>query len=249
MWITPDPLAAELGAVRKKRPAAAKNQLLRLGGLVVRVSRRQPFFLIVTPEHRVFGGPPIEWWLDDYFRWLGHPYYLALHSAAGTYGANPQALQVTQVMTDNPRREIQVGRVRVQFFVKRRIEQTPTQMLANAHAPLHVSTPEATAFDLVRYAPRLGGIGPAIEILAPLLPLLRAPELKRLMAIEHEPATAQRLGYLIEQAGHGRMAEVIHRGLPSRPPVVSLVSAAADQEIGPLVERWRLRENSGEYRP
>jgi hypothetical protein len=52
------------------------------------------------------GAPPVAWWLDDYFNWLGHPYYLALQSAAGTYGSTPQALQVTQVMTDSPRRQI-----------------------------------------------------------------------------------------------------------------------------------------------
>ena len=88
------------------------------------------------------------------------------------YGSNPQALQVTQVMTDGSRREIEVGRLRIQFFVKRRIEQTPTQPLANAFAPVQVSTPEATAFDLVRYASRIGGIGRAVETLTPLLPLM-----------------------------------------------------------------------------
>ncbi len=82
---------------------AAKNQLRRLGSLVIRVSRLQQFFLIVSPEHRYMGAPPVTWWLDDYFSWLGHPYYLALQSAAGIYGSNPQALQVTQVMTDGLR--------------------------------------------------------------------------------------------------------------------------------------------------
>ena len=52
---------------------AARNQLLRLGNKVVRVSPRQQFFLIVRPDHQVMGGPPVEWWLDAYFRWLGRP--------------------------------------------------------------------------------------------------------------------------------------------------------------------------------
>ena len=180
---------------------AAKNQLRRLGSLVVRVSRLQQFFLIVSPEHRAMGAPPVTRWLNDYFSWLGHSYYLALQSAAGTYGSNPQALQVTQVMTDGSRREIEVGRLRVRFFVKRGIEQTPTQPLANAFAPTRVSTPEATAFDLVRYASRIGGIGRAVETLTPLLPLMGGSELKRMLDAENEPATAQRLGYIIEPAG------------------------------------------------
>jgi hypothetical protein len=42
---------------------AAKFQLLRLRGKVARVSPRQPFFLIVSPEHRNIGAPPADWWL------------------------------------------------------------------------------------------------------------------------------------------------------------------------------------------
>ena len=39
---------------------AAKNQLRRLGSRVVRVSRLQQFFLIVSPEHRSMGAPPFN---------------------------------------------------------------------------------------------------------------------------------------------------------------------------------------------
>src|SRR5205807_2774234 len=110
---------------------AARNQLLRLGNRVTRVSPRHQFFLIVSPEHREVGAPPVAWWLHDYFQWLGEPYYLALQSAASSFGSNPQSLQVTQVMTTIPRRSLEIGRIRVQFFVKRALEETPTQPLAN----------------------------------------------------------------------------------------------------------------------
>ena len=119
---------------------AAKNQLQRLPGRVIRVSRHQSFFLIVEAQHRPMGAPPVEWWLDAYFRWLGHPYYLALQSAAEIYNSAPQAILVKQVMTDTPRREISVGRLRIRFFVKRLIERTPMQQPPNAYAPLRVST-------------------------------------------------------------------------------------------------------------
>src|SRR5712672_1981469 len=54
-------------------PLAAKRQLSRLRGKVVRISPRQPFYLIVSPEHRSMGAPPANWWLQDYFDWLGRP--------------------------------------------------------------------------------------------------------------------------------------------------------------------------------
>ena len=226
---------------------AAKGQLRRLGAGVVRVSPSQQFFLIVSPEHRVRGGPPVEWWLDDYFRWLEQPYYLALLSAASAHGSNPQALQVTQVMTGSPRRPLMIGASRVSFFVKRRIEKTPTQALANSYAPLRVSTPAATAFDLIRYAGKIGGIGRAVETLRPLLSGISQTELRTVLEAEDETATAQRLGYVIEQASQARLAAVIDDWLPARRPVIPLATTAECRSDASLADRWRVRDNSGEF--
>jgi hypothetical protein len=228
---------------------AAKRQLSRLRGKVVRVSPRQPFFLIVVPEHRTMGAPPSIWWLDDYFKWLGRPYYLALQSAASSFGSNPQALQITQVMTDRPCRALKVGRIHVRFFVKRKIARTPTQQLARAAAPLWISTPEATAFDLVRYATSIGGIDRAAETISPLLPLLRARELKRVLEAENETATAQRLGFILEAGGAQRLARVIHDWLPTKLALVPLSPLQGDRKNIPVVERWQVLNNSAELKP
>lgn len=220
---------------------AANNQLRRLGHKVARITRPHSFFLIVAPQHRPMGAPPVEWWLDDYFRWLGHPYYLALLSAAESYGAAPQAVQIHQVMTDTPRREVTVGRLRIRFFMKKGIDRTPVRQPANAYAPLHVSTPEATALDLVRYARRIGGYGRVMDTIIPLLPALRARELKRTLDAEDDTATAQRLGYLVEAAGEHRLAAVIHRWLPARASWVSLGSSSgSDMSPAQKSERWRV---------
>ena len=224
---------------------AARNQLLRLKNRVTRVSPRHQFFLIVSPEHRAVGAPPVAWWLHDYLQWLGEPYYLALQSAASSLGSNPQALQVTQVMTKISRRAIEIGRIRIQFFMKRTMEQTPTQPLASAFAPLQVSTPEATAFDLIRYARRIGGIGRAAETLAPLLPLMRPAELQRVLKIEDEPATAQRLGFVLEKLKAVDLAKVVENWLPSNSIVVPLIPGGRGS--APEIKRWRILNNAGEF--
>jgi hypothetical protein len=237
---------ADLAADTRLSLTAAKHQLLRLGNRVVRPAAKHPFYLIVGPEHRAVGAPPVQWWLDDYFKWLGHPYYLALQSAAGIYGSNAQAIQVTQVITDGPRRDITVGRLQIRCFVKRSVARTPTQPLANAYAPLRVSTPEATAFDLVAYAPRIGGIGRVAETLAPLLPRLRAAELRQVLEIEQRTTTAQRLGYLLENAGNPKLAEVVHAWLPRHVPATPLALSATDRTKATLVARWQILDNSSE---
>ncbi len=225
---------------------AARQRLLRLGHRVVRPTRKHQFFLIVSPEHRAVGAPPVAWWLDDYFKWLGRPYYMALQSAADIYGSAPQALQVTQVMTDEARKEIVLGRLRIQFFVKRSINRTPTQPLEKAYAPLTVSTPEATVFDLIRYGSRIGGLGRAVETLAPLLPRLRVQELKRVLDAADEISTAQRLGYIFERKKNRELAAIVHDWLPSRMPLIPLVPGRAKDKGAPVIEKWRLVNNAGE---
>ncbi|MGD0207526.1 MAG: type IV toxin-antitoxin system AbiEi family antitoxin [Verrucomicrobiota bacterium] len=227
---------------------AAKRQLSRLRGKVVRISPRQSFYLIISPEHRNMGAPPTTWWLQEYFDWLGRPYYLALQSAASSFGSNPQALQVTQVMTDRPCRIIKVGRIQVRFFVKRGIQRTPTQQPTGAVAPLLVSTPEATVYDLIRYATNIGGIERAAETIRPLLPLLRARELKRVLDAENELAVAQRLGFVIEASGNKSLAKVVRDWLPDKLRPVTLSPAKGKRDNLPLVARWQVLNNSRELK-
>jgi hypothetical protein len=227
---------------------AAKNQLRRLFSRVIRVSPRQPFFLIISPEHRTMGAPPANWWLQDFFDWIGRPYYLALQSAASEFGSNPQALQVAQVMTDRPIRAIKVGRVQVCFFVKSNIKQTPAQQLPQAPAPLCISTPEATVFDLVRYAVRIGGIDRAAETIKPLLPKLRVRELKRVLNVENTPPIAQRLGFIFEAIGAKRLADAVYNWLPDKLVAVPLSSMRSERSNFQLIKRWQILNNSNELR-
>lgn len=200
---------------------AARRQLTRLAPLVTRVTKRQAFFIIVDPEFELLGAPPPAWWLDDYFAWLKHPYYLALQSAAAEYGSAAQAVQVTQVMTDEPRRPVDLGRVRVQFFVKAGIRSTPTQTALAAFAPLAVATPAATVLDLLQYASRIGGIERATETLLPLLPKLTVSDLTNAMAGGADSTTLKRLEHLLEASNRARLARAVRACVSPTPHVAT----------------------------
>lgn len=222
---------------------AARRQLTRLSPLVARVTPRQEFFLIVDPEHQPLGAPPPAWWLDSYFAWLGRPYYLALQSAAAEYGSSAQAIQVTQVMTDKPRRDIVLGRVRVQFFVKGRVATTPIQAATNSFAPLSVSTAAATILDLVHYAPRIGGIERAAETLHPLLPRLKRSDLAPALAQDVETPTLQRLGFVMDALGCARLADAVRARLPGHLRPVPL-NVGAESTSAPVDPRWSVAINA-----
>lgn len=226
---------------------AARNQLLRMGDKVVRVSPRHQYFLIVTPEHKNIGAPPVEWWLDDYFKWLNRPYYLALQSAVAAYGSSPQAIQETQVMTNTPIREIQIGRIRVRFFTKSGIQKTMTRQLPNAFAPLTIGTPESTAFDLIRYASRIGGIERAAETIKPMVQVMKMRELKRMLDAEQEISTAQRLGFVLETIKADGLANVVRNWLPKRiNPVLVTTHIKTDVEA-PINKTWAVKNNSRSF--
>lgn len=233
----------ELMAATGLSELAARRQLTRLFPEVVRVTPRQEFFLIVDPEHQTLGAPPPSWWLDAYFAWLGRPYYLALQSAAAEYGSTLQALQVTQVMTDRPRRDIVLGRVRVQFFVKNHAGSTPTQAAAHAFAPLAVSTPAATVVDLVQYAPRIGGIERSAETILPLLPGINRTELLKATSPLSETPTLQRLGFVLESLGFAQLANALHPQLPRslRPVALNLGGETVHAPVDP---RWSVHINA-----
>jgi len=103
---------------------------------------------------------------------LGQPYYLALLSAAATYGSSHQAVQETESSRSSTSRD-DYWKAKMRFFrLNPSIDKTITQQLPRAYAPLTVSTPESTVFDLVRYAQRIGGFERAAETIAPMLSMI-----------------------------------------------------------------------------
>ena len=94
----------------------------------------------------------------------------------------------------------------------------------------------------------MGGIERAAETIVPLLPVLRARELRRVLETEDEPAVAQRLGFVIEAGGAKRLAQTIYDWLPAKLVRVPLSPSTVDRKSFPVVERWQILNNSGELK-
>jgi hypothetical protein len=230
-----DMLMSETGLSR----IAARNQLLRLENRVVRPSPRLPFFLIVPPEYRSLGAPPMEWWLDDYLKWLKCPYYVGLLTAASIYGASPQAIQETQVIVGTSLRTLSVGRIRVRFFKKKGINRSMTQPVDGSYAPLTIGTIETTCMDLIRYMQRLGGVERMTETIAPLLNQLNENRLRLALDAENEAPVAQRLGFVLESLKANHLAETVRAWLqhPLRYVPLCPHSQVSEKHVN---EKWRV---------
>jgi len=179
-----------------------KRAAMRLAAKTRIVVPKRGFYVIVPLEYRAAGSPPASWFIDDLMRHLGVPYYVGVLSAAGLYGAAHQQPQEYQVVTEMARRPVVAGRVRIRFLGKRAFSHTPAAPLKTETGTMRVSSPEATALDLVRYASSpAGGLSNVATVLAELAERLDPNRLVEAARAEAAWAVAQRLGHLLDLVG------------------------------------------------
>lgn len=149
-----------VGALSVSSSAGSKS-LSRLAakGRVKRL--RKDFHVIVPVEYTRQGLPPSDWFIEDLMRSLHLPYYIGLLSAARMHGAAHQQVQQLQIIVPKQERPIEVTGLSIRFFKKKDFKATQLVSLKGHSGMLPVSSPEATALDLVRYAHQIGEIGRA----------------------------------------------------------------------------------------
>ncbi len=115
------------------------------------------FYVIVPPEYRRLGCLPAEQFIPQLMTHLEIPCYVGLLSAARYHGAAHQQPQIFQVMVPKNRPPISCEKVQVQFIARRNTEVIPAMEFNTPRGHVAVSSPEATAFDLVGYSEHAGG--------------------------------------------------------------------------------------------
>lgn len=213
-----------------------KNRVRRL---------RREFFVILPVEYARIGMIPADWFIEDLMAYLGQPYYIGLFSAAALHGASHQQVQVYQVVTQTLVRPIEVAGLKLHFIQKKHFSDTPTQTFQGHTGMLPVSTPAATAMDLVAYANRIGGLD---AILTPLAELSETLALEDLLAsARHEAnlSVVQRTGWLLEHLGEQSLADGLAAAMVDRLGKCARVplDPAAPRQ-GSSDNRWRVTVNA-----
>jgi len=214
---------------------AKKNRTLRI---------RSGFFVIVPLEYRTTGVLPAEWFIADLMAYLAQPYYVGLLSAASLHGSAHQQPQQFQIVTTAPQREVRKKGLAIRFFFKTNFNATPVTKIKVQTGHISVSSPEATAIDLIRYARSIGGLDRAMTVIQELAESMKAAKLMDAVKAEGNLVCAQRLGWLMEKAGHGALVVELARFIASHnPPFTrldpSLPAGEAEKNI-----RWRLLINT-----
>src|SRR5258708_438982 len=94
-----------------------------------------------------------------------------------------------------PARPIAVGKIHLDFYVKSKLESTPLTEIPGLPAPLAVSSPEATALDLIAFSHRLGGIERALEVIQGLEDAMTGTGMRSALRSGVPGTLPQRIGY------------------------------------------------------
>lgn len=236
---------AEVESMRPGSRAAVGKALQRLAakGRVKRL--RKGFHAIVPVEYATRGLPPSDWFIDDLMRSLDLPYYIGVLSAAALHGAAHQQVQQLQLVVPRQERPLALPELTIRFFGKQCFDATPRESRKGHAGMLPVSTPAATALDLVRYARHIGGLDVVLTVLSELAESIDSAGLAAAAAAESGTAAVQRLGWMLDWLGRTALADALHGTLPMarRLPKATLDPAAP--RTGSITgNRWRILENA-----
>ena len=231
---------AALGLKRK----AFNRTAVRLSA-AKRVARiRGEFYIVVPLEHAAVGIVPADWFIADLMKRLGRPFYVGILSAAEYHGAAHQRPQAYQVVTDHPIRAIACRGVGVRFFVKRDLSKTAVQSIKGVTGYIPVSTPEATAVDLIRYTRQAGGLDRVLTVLQELAEHIDAKRLVQAAEADGQLASAQRLGWLLEKAGSPRRAAPLAQWVKAHRPLPAKLEPSRPLRGSQRDPRWNLWVNT-----
>lgn len=182
---------------------ATRRALARLAERGEIASPARGYYVVVPPEYRSLGCLPAEQFVPDLMAWLKLDYYVGLLSAAQYYGATHHQPQEFQVIVRKPRRSIQCGKIKVTFIARKNLELVPVvHRFSTDRGVVKVSSPEATALDLVGYQRRAGGLDNIVTVIAELSEQMFSEDLVSI-AQSAPISWTQRLGYILENVSDG----------------------------------------------
>ena len=201
------------------------------------------FYVIIPTEYRSGKSVPPEWYIDALMKFHEQPYYVGGLSAAALFGAAHQAPQELQVITTKPLRPVTAHRTRIRFLTKKAIERTPLQEMKTHTGYFKVSTPEATAFDLIRYYRWAGYLSNVATVLAELSERLDPKKLVDAARAEGEIAHAQRLGHLLERYGDKKKASELRKWISEKETKLVPLRPGWNGDVSSRDEHWRVLVN------
>lgn len=220
-------------------PDLVKRTISRYTQLGKLYSIRQGFYVIITPEFIIPNRVPELLFIDDLMKYLDTPYYVSLLSAAALHGAGhqqPMSFFVTHSGTKI--RNINSERHFIDFTLSQRWISDAVMPLKTRTGYIQVSTPEATAFDLI-ISQKKFGLSRTIEVIQELTDVIQKGRMRAIVKA-YPLAIRQRLGYILDFIGAD--SAVIESSLKSKVLHTTPLSLSKPR-IGTADDKWKIIMN------
>jgi predicted transcriptional regulator of viral defense system len=205
---------------------------------------RGDFFALVPLEYRASDSLPASWFIDALMTYLNQSYYVGLLTAAAQHEASHQQPMAFQVITNRSTRTITTGHVRIDFYYKKQIPPNFYRPIKTATGTMNCSTPEMTAFDLLRYLNAAGQINHVATVLCELAEKINPTVLAELLRNgDVETTTAQRLGYLLEFLELDIDLEPLASEIKLKETQPRLLALGSNQRVMIYNRRWHVLVN------
>lgn len=204
---------------------------------------RKGFYVIIPPRYSERGMVPPSLFIADLMEFLKRDYYVGLLSAAAIHGAGHQQPMEFQVITKKPPlRNIENKKLNISFFTKTKWEQDQISAKKTEAGYINVSSPELTAFDLMQYHKRIGGMNRIFPLLEDLSDSIGSSILAKTAEKQKIP-NIQRLGYLFDVSGNESLASSLFRLVYNKAKEIPLSLAHKDR-TGKLNNKWKVILNT-----
>ena len=225
--------------------ALALNRAVKKGRIK---SVHKGYYVIIPPEYASQGAPPPPLFIDGLMKHLKRPYYVGLLNAATYHGAAHQQPQEFTVITGLPALRMKQSKsIKIQFVAKKAMPARGMEQRKTDTGYFNISGPELTAFDLIQFEDRVGGLNRVFQVLSELIDSVDAERLVEMLErSDIAPAYVQRLGYILEKVEESNpLAEPLRVYLQKREkPLQRVPLKPKGKRTGyPIHPQWKIIEN------
>jgi len=231
---------AEVAVGSGRKTWEAIDRLAKQGWLF---SPSKGFYIIIDPQHQGSGYLPVEWFVDDWMKHLGGQYYIGMLTAAMLHGASHQKPQQVQVVRNRVFANVDKGPYHISFFYKKAIPDDCLEQRQSPAGYFQISTPEMTAYDILRYPKACPSLDLAATVLQELGERISPERLASLAESDAEVSTLQRLGWLLDYTGWSEKTGLLAERLRDKKMVWRPMRTDMPKG-GPREPKWRVVANA-----
>jgi AbiEi antitoxin C-terminal domain len=207
---------------------------------------KKGFYVIVTPEYRKVGCPPISFFIHGLMQWLEKPYYIGLLNAGAWYGATQQQPQSNIIITSPPNiKSINKNYIKLVFLSHKNWNETFIENIKTSAGYIKMSSVELTCLDMCYYQKQSGGINNIVQVIEELSEQLKIEKLLLSVKKYTSLMAVQRLGYILDFAKKQGIANDLYNWFKSKKSYPTLLDIQqTDIKNKVTGNRWKVIINT-----